>query len=142
MNFKKILILVSMTSLVSCSSVKKSVGIGAGSGAAIGYGVASSASAGSILTGTLAGAGVGGIVAYFIHKALEDRDAKTRRNTIFNLEKYDVSKPSRSRNGGPMISKPVVDSFWVDEQIQGNKLIEAHRVWVIEENSRFVPEDR
>lgn len=142
MNLKKLLLLVTMTSLVSCSSMKKSIGFGAGSGTAIGYGIASSAGTGSILAATIGGAGIGGIAAYFIHKAIEDRDAKIRRNTIFNLEKYDVSKPINASGSNPMITKPVVDSYWVDEQIKDNKLIESHRVWVIEQNSRFVPDSK
>ena len=33
---------------------------------------------------------VGGLASYFIHGSLESRDARVRKDTVLNLEKFDV----------------------------------------------------
>ena len=44
----------------------------------------------NVLKGAVIGGIVGGIASYAIHGSLESRDAKIRRDTLLNLEKYDV----------------------------------------------------
>lgn len=92
--------------LSGCSTLRDSLILGAGSGAALG-GVAGSQLPGAqdenAIKGAVIGGVVGGLASYFIHDSLESRDAKVRRETLLNLEKYDVlgrdavMKPAKSR---------------------------------------------
>jgi hypothetical protein len=40
--------------------------------------------------GAVLGGVVGGLASYFIYGSLESRDARVRKETLLNLEKYDV----------------------------------------------------
>ena len=78
-----------------CATVTRSTLLGIGTGAAVG------AVGGSILSqqdksqaalnSALVMAVIGGVAGYFTHKAVEDRDAHVRQETLFNLEKFGVS---------------------------------------------------
>ncbi len=76
-----------------CSTLKDSLIIGAGSGAALG-GVAEAQSDGdrseNAIKGAVIGGVVGGLASYLIHGSLEKRDANVRRETLMNLEHYEV----------------------------------------------------
>ena len=67
--------------------------MGAGTGAVVG-GVIGNQSANNKVDDTIKGAVIGGIVAglasYIIHGSLESRDARVRKETLLNLEIYDV----------------------------------------------------
>ena len=90
------------------------------------------------------GGAIGGVASYFLHNILEQRDDRTRRDTLFNLEKFNVSAPSKyqaapNSTNGPGLTVPRVDAQWVETQVQGKKLIEGHRVWVITEDAQWMP---
>lgn len=79
---------------------------GAGSGAVLG-GIAGAQSDGDKSENTIKGAVIGGVIgglaSYFIHGSLEARDANVRRETLMNLEHYEVMgyeniKPSSTGN--------------------------------------------
>ncbi len=126
----------------SCSTMKESLTVGIGSGLATG------ASAGALLyrnnkskyalKGALIGGAIGGIASYFIHKALGKRDSNLRTKTLLNLEKYNVNNIPKHYGNSPTITKPVVESQWIETQIKGKKLIEGHKVWVISEDSTWL----
>lgn len=82
-----------MTLLQGCSTLRDSLILGSVSGAAVG-GIAGSQIDGdhgeNALKGAVIGGVVGGLASYLIHGSLESRDARVRRETLFNLEKYDV----------------------------------------------------
>ncbi len=67
--------------------------VGAGTGAVAG-GVAGSQFHGdkgeNIISGAVIGGVVGGLASYLIYGSLESRDARVRKETLLNLEKYDV----------------------------------------------------
>jgi uncharacterized protein YcfJ len=76
-----------------CSTLKDSLIVGASSGAVLG-GVAGAQSDGDRSENTIKGAVIGGVVgglaSYLIHGSLEKRDANVRRETLMNLEHYEV----------------------------------------------------
>ncbi len=118
---------------------------GAGAGAIVGN---QSGGGDHVATGAAIGAVVGGLSAYLIHKSLDKRDEQLRRETLLNLEKYDVSAPQRSSKGGDIpvgpghaLTKPTVDVEWVETRVDGDKLVEGHKVWRITEKSKWVPDD-
>ncbi|MFZ4402789.1 MAG: glycine zipper 2TM domain-containing protein [Pseudobdellovibrionaceae bacterium] len=89
-----------------CSTLRESLIVGAGSGAVVG-GVAGAQSDGDRSENTIKGAVIGGVVggfaSYFIHGSLEKRDANVRRETLMNLEHYEVMgfenlSPSSNKN--------------------------------------------
>ena len=118
------------------------IGTGAGVGSAIAHNRHDDSGGGAAI-----GALVGGVSAYLIHKGIEQREEKIRRETLLNLEKFDVSTPSKSgtvsipAGGGHYLTKPVVDMDWIETQVQGDKLIEGHRVWRIIEKPKWIPTD-
>ena len=67
--------------------------LGASSGAVVGA-VAGGQAPGDRSENTLKGAVIGGVVSglasYILHGSLESRDARVRKETLLNLEKYDV----------------------------------------------------
>ncbi|NOT77739.1 MAG: hypothetical protein HOP07_01905 [Bacteriovoracaceae bacterium] len=143
----KLILIVLMATLASCSTMKGSMVLGIGTGAALG-GISASAMAqrnkgSAAIQGALVGGAIGGIASYFLHNSLEQRDDRTRRDTLFNLEKFNVSAPSKFQTApttnGPGLTVPRVDAQWVETQVQGKKLIEGHRIWVITEDAQWVP---
>lgn len=94
---------------VSCSTMKESITLGIASGAATGAAGAQLFSrtdkGEKALTGAAIGAVIGGIASYFIHGSLEERDAETRRKTLFNLENFGVNSPELDYKPAPS-SKP------------------------------------
>ena len=67
--------------------------LGAGSGAVIG-GIAGSQMSGDRSENAIKGAVIGGVAmglaSYVIHNSLDKRDERVRRETLMNLEHYDV----------------------------------------------------
>lgn len=128
----------------SCATMSDSMILGIGSGAAAGA-VISHQGEGDQGTGAAVGAVVGGLSAYLIHKGVAKREEKIRRETLLNLDKFDVSAPPKSgtisipTGGGHYLTKPVVDMEWIETQVQGDKLVEGHRVWKIIEKPKWIP---
>lgn len=78
------------------------------------------------LGGALIGAAVGGIAAYFIHSGMEDRDARIRKETLFNLDKFNVSRPISGMESEYGITAPNIETECFDTEVRGNKLVQAH----------------
>lgn len=121
---KKTISLLIVTSLLSssCSTTRKSiafgVGTGAVSGATIGAMTNKDHSQGA-LVGLGIGALVGGIASYFIHGGLEDRDNETRKETLFNLEKHGVfgEAPEEPKNQSRFLDR----DYWPREPMGGHR---------------------
>lgn len=117
MNSKTFLFIITMSLMfASCSTTRKSIALGVGTGAVSG------ASLGALtnkdhskgaLVGLGIGALVGGIASYFIHGGLESRDKETRKETLFNLEKHGVFGNAPEENN---IQSPWIDrNYWPRE---------------------------
>ena len=101
--------------LNGCSTLRDSLILGAGSGAVVG-GIVGGQSHGDSGENAIKGAVIGGvtlgIASYLIHGALEKRDATVRRETLMNLEHYDVlgfenAAHSEARGGKCFTTKEV-----------------------------------
>ena len=121
--------------------------VGVGSGAVTGAVISNNIIGGGtehVGTGAAIGAAVGALGSYLIHRGLEKRDDRVRRETLLNLERYDVTPNGRNNSPQPtssthMLTKPAVDVEWVDTRVDGGKLIEGHRVWRVTEPPRWIP---
>jgi hypothetical protein len=126
-----------------CSTMSDSLILGVGTGAAVGGIIGHNSESQDAGAGAAIGAAVGGLASYVLFKRAEKNEERVRRETLLNLEKYDVSSPrGQSRNSGEsdhLLTKPVVDMDWVETQVQGDKLIEGHRVWRIIEKPKWIP---
>lgn len=84
--------------------MKESLILGVTSGAAIGA-VAGTNTNGdrdeNAIKGAVLGGVFGAIASYFTHEALESRDEKVRRDTLMNLENYDVLGVPKIRRTSP-----------------------------------------
>ncbi len=112
-----------------CATMKESIGLGIVTGAATGLVLGHTIDRGSSsakLGGALIGAVVGGVASYFIHQGLEDRDARVRKETLFNLDKFNVSRPSENTDAGYGVATPSVETQCYDTEVRGDKLVQAH----------------
>ena len=141
---KNLMLIYTASVVLGCSTITRSISLGATTGAATGtlmgaamvkQDKAKSSAKGALVTGI-----VGAIAGYFIHHLLAKRDEKARKELLFNLESFGITESKKGQTGAnPMLTKPQVDSQWVETRIEGNKLIEAHRVWIIKENPKWLP---
>ena len=128
-----------------CASMKDSVLAGAGVGIVVGAGSGTAINHRDrnkgAAVGALIGAAVGALTGHFVHRGLDSRDDETRRETLFNIDKFGVSgaKGDFSTLGRHGLTMPKVDSDWVPTTVQGKKLVEGHRVWIISEDPQWVP---
>lgn len=142
---KKVIGLVVASQLaLGCSTMNQTVltsaGVGATAGAVVSHNTGSGSSMKKTAVGALTGAVISGVIGYFIHKRIEKRDAKVRRDTLFNLDKHDVSMPQgfnfSSAHG---LTTPKIESEWVPTRVEGKRLIEGHKIWLITDEARWIP---
>ena len=125
--------------LGSGKQVRRAMLVGAGIGVGTGTvaGVATKGGKGA-LTGALFGAVLGAASSYLIHGALQRRDAKTRKQTLLNLDKFAVSAPTRGQGVQDFrLSAPDVDQECFDWEVRGNQLVQQHCVWTIRGNATW-----
>ena len=86
--------------LTSCASTQRTIALsalaGAGAGAINGVALYPINTKKGMLGGALIGATVGGLGGWLIHRSLENRDKKIRRETILNLTRHDVLNISQN----------------------------------------------
>ncbi len=117
--------------MMGCATMKESLMLGVGTGAATGAVaglVVGRQQSQAALTGAAIGAVVGGVASYFIHDSIESRDSKVRRETLFNLEKFSVSRPGALEKAEDdyIVDQSKVETQCFDTEVHGSKLIEAH----------------
>ena len=138
------LLVMSDTLAAGCATMHKSVltGVGVGMSAGVATGSAISRGKGA-MKGALFGAAIGAASSYLIHKALQKRDTKTRRQTLLNLDKFSVSAPTRGQGVQDFrLSAPDVDKECFDWEVRGNQLVQQHCVWTIRGNAAWLPSAR
>ena len=121
--------IVVLSGAMGCASMKQSLIAGAATGAVTGLvlgPVVDRSGSDAKLGGALIGAAVGGIAAYFIHSGMEDRDARIRKETLFNLDKFNVSRPTSGMESEYGIAAPNIETECFDTEVRGNKLVQAH----------------
>ncbi len=125
---RSIPILIISLALSSCSTLKESVLLGAGTMGAVGTGIGTAAgqNVGGALLGLGIGAVIGGAMGYMGHKDQEEK----ARLTKSGLKKVEDPKV-------PSLTSPEVRRIWVPEKIEGGKFIEGHYMYVIERNSAW-----
>jgi hypothetical protein len=112
-----------------CATMKESILTGVATGAVAGLALGPAIdrkSPDAMVGGALIGAAVGGIASYFVHKGLEDRDSTVRKETLFNLDKYNVSRPNTNSDYEYGLAAPSVETECYDTEVKGDKLVQAH----------------
>ena len=92
---KKIILTLGLIFINACSTINKSVLLGAFTGAIGGAyigGLHSKEYKNSTETGILTGLFFGAVGGYYIYKESERRNEKIRRETLFNLDKHEVTQ--------------------------------------------------
>lgn len=111
-----------------CSSVGKSVTLGAVVGGSAGAVIGHQQGKGDPkkrATGAALGAGLGGLIGYF---------ANRKKNT--QKSKKEAAKTSKEM--APLLSRPRGKRIWVKDQVKGKRYIRGHWEYIIQENSEWV----
>lgn len=111
--------------LNGCSTLKDSLILGAGTGAILG-GIAGNQSDGdrseNSLKGAVIGGVVGGLASYLIYGSLESRDAKVRKDTLLNLEKFDVMGRDTNSYNNSSKSSGTGDKCFATREVDGQEV--------------------
>lgn len=142
MKLKNKILWVCVIPLVGCSTMKESLVLGAVAGAATGAAISNTVdrdNQNTLTNGALAGVAIGLVASYFIHDGLEKRDSRVRRETLLNLDKFNVSHPAVQESDTDFyVTPPKVETQCFDSDVRGNKLIEAHCESVIVERPEWI----
>ena len=121
-----------------CSTANKSAGlggaIGAGTGAMLG-GIADPGKDGEYRTrNVMVGAALGGMAGFIagsvIHKEMDEQKKEA-------FLKGRTSSPPPQSGEMPSLSQAKVRTEWVESRVSGNRFVEGHFEYVIEEPSRW-----
>jgi hypothetical protein len=146
-NIKLAISSLALSSIISgCSSLGKSTAAGAGVGVTAGGFVGnmlpgdSSSRPNHIIIGAATGAAVGALSGALIHKSMEESEREG-----FEKGKTEGSKntgrgtlvASGSGSGNRKYVAPKVERRWIEDEIRGNILVEAHYEQVIVEEGHW-----
>jgi len=115
--------------LSGCASTRDSILLGAGMGAIAGGSVANLATNHSregTGIGAITGASFGALLGYLGHKENE------RKDRAIGAATRSSEKPK-----APRLTAPSYRSIWVPDKIEGDRYIEGHRVFIIEESGKW-----
>jgi hypothetical protein len=123
------LIALSLTLATGCASLNQSMLLGASVGAM------SMGAAGNLATnhrpegtalGALTGAALGAAIGYFAH-----HDLATKERLARDMEK------SHEAPAEPKLTRPKYRQIWVPAKIEGDRYIEGHRLYIIEDPGKW-----
>ena len=124
--------------VTGCATSGKSVGLGAGLGAGVGAiagGLADPGKDGqyrtrNVLIGAALGGMAGAIAGNEIHKSVEDQKKEA-------FLKGRSSSPSASTGVMPSLTQPKVRTEWIESHAVGNRFVDGHFEYIIEESSHW-----
>ena len=122
-------ILIISLFVTACASTGESIGLGAATGGTIGALIGNQAGEGKLrdkqtLQGAAIGAGLGALIGYAAYKGKQEKQ---------NMKIEDVHLGEKA----PSLTAPKVRRVWVPAQIEGEKFIEGHYMYVIEKTSTW-----
>jgi hypothetical protein len=125
-------------SFMGCATESGSIGlgggIGAGTGAIIG-GIADPGKDGQYRTrNVIVGSVVGGMAGMITGSEIHKNSEELKREGYL---KGRASAPAPAAGAVPSLTQPRVRTEWVDSRAVGNRYVEGHFEYIIEENSRW-----
>jgi len=146
LNLKNTVLCIGILSLIGCTTMKESLLLGTLTGALTGAVINKTVdrdNSNATNNGALAGAIIGLASSYFIHEGIEKRDSRIRRETLLNLDRFNVSHPkSELEDEDYFVSSPRIETQCFDSDIKGNKLIEAHCESVIVDRPEWIKKQK
>jgi hypothetical protein len=120
----KAALLSSLLLLNGCSTVGKSVMLGATVGGITGGVMGNSQNPqGGGGVGMAIGAGIGGLISYLAFKEKEKKSTSDKPNATSKSLEDDF----------PFLTKPKIRSVIIPDTIEGNKFIKSHKVYILED---------
>lgn len=122
-----------------CSSLGKSMGlgatIGAGTGAALG-GIVDPGKNGQYRTrNVIIGAGVGALAGGLTGAAIHENNERDKE--LAYLKGKEAERKSSKAGSPPSLQQPKVEAVWVESKVVGNRYIEGHFEYIITEPTRW-----
>lgn len=120
----KAALLSSLLFLNGCSTVGKSVMLGATVGGITGGAMGNSQNPqGGGVVGMAIGAGIGGLISYLAFKEKEKKSTSDKSNSTSKSVEDEF----------PFLTKPKIRSVIIPDTIEGNKFIKSHKVYILED---------
>lgn len=120
----KAALLSSLLLLNGCSTVGKSVMLGATVGGITGGSMGNSQNPqGGSGVGMAIGAGIGGLISYLAFKEKEKKSTNDK----------SISTSKSLEDEFPFLTKPKIRSVIIPDTIEGNKFIKSHKVYILED---------
>lgn len=123
MDMKIQTVLISLTLLLNgCATATKSLLLGAAIGGLTGGAIGQSQSQNNegAAVGLVIGAGIGSLISYMAYK---DKKSKPVDNSQFKIDEDKM----------PFLTKPKIRSIVVPDTIEGNKYIESHKIYILDD---------
>ncbi|MFZ3230256.1 MAG: glycine zipper 2TM domain-containing protein [Pseudobdellovibrio sp.] len=123
MDMKIQAVLISLTLLLNgCATATKSLLLGAAVGGVAGGAIGQNQSQNNegAAVGLAIGAGIGSLISYLAYK---DKKSKPEDGSKFKIDEDKF----------PFLTKPKIHSIIVPDTIEGNKYIESHKIYILDD---------
>ena len=79
---------------------------------------------------------VGGLTGWLIHKVIDKKEKRVRRETLFNLESHGITNSFENikrSDHGTFVNSPKVREDYIPTHTKedGRKLIQGHKIWTL-----------
>jgi hypothetical protein len=94
------------------------------------------------MKGAAIGALVGGVAGYVLHRIIDNKEDKVRRETLFNLESHGIAanfNSAKMKKFNTFMTSPEVREDYIETHTinDGRRLIQGHKTWTILGNPQF-----